>query len=181
MLGALGFGAVPYLVGQGTGVLTPAMIVTPPVVLLLLDELLVSRRRSALLVGAIVGVLVSLPVQHSGPLLLALAASTGIGLVVVALLRPRDGAAGGGRLLTALVSAVVVYVLILAYPLHIEQTGPRSFNAWMTDNQAGGAAVLNGLINSLARLVSGGSALTYLLFGLAVAAVVEIARRARAH
>jgi len=79
------------------------------------------------------------------------------------------------------VSAVVVYVLILAYPLHIEQTGPRSFNAWMTDNQAGGAAVLNGLINSLARLVSGGSALTYLLFGLAVAAVVEIARRARAH
>jgi len=41
--------------------------------------------------------------------------------------------------------------------------------------------VLNGLINSLARLVSGGSALTYLLFGLAVAAVVEIARRARAH
>ena len=179
ILGGVAYGAVPYLVAQASGVLTPALIAVPPVVLLLLDELLVGRRRPALLVGALLGGLASLPLQHSGPLLLALAAAAGIGLVVVALLRPRETSAGSGRLLTVAATAVLVYVLALAYPLHIAQTGPRSFNAWVTDNQAGGASVLNGLAASLGHLVSSGSALSYLVLGLVLAGVVELTRRSK--
>ncbi|GAC1338700.1 MAG: hypothetical protein NVSMB29_04890 [Candidatus Dormibacteria bacterium] len=181
VLGGIGFGAIPYLIGQATGVLTPAMIVIPPLMLLLLDELLVGRRRPALLVGAVLGGLVALPVQHSGPVLVALGASAGIGLVVVAVLRPRGGSAVSGRLLTVVMSAAVVYVLALAYPLHLEQTGPRSFNAQVTDNQAGGATLLNGLLNSASHLVSSGSALSYLVLGLIAAGIVEVARRSKAH
>ena len=116
--GALLYGFSPYAIsharGGGVGL---GIVFTPPLIFLLLDEILVRQRARAVVVGALLGGLAGAQLLMSQEILATEAIAVIVGVIVLALLRPRDVRARFPYAVRALGMAFAVFVALAAIPV----------------------------------------------------------------
>jgi len=176
-LGALVFGFAPLLTSIAVGYLNLVLVVIPPLVFLLLDEVLIKRRPLSIVFGAIAGCIVATTPLHTTPTLVGGGLSFVLGGVVVALFRPAKAAIPLATVMQALLSAVVAYVLVSAYPPSINTSGPRSISVSVGDNGGYIRNIIDTVINAGRGYIGGGLGM-YLVGGILAIGAVEWFRRA---
>lgn len=120
--GAL-FGFSPFMTAQGLGHLHMTLAFLLPLFLLVFDQLLVRQRGGWLLWGALLGVLAAAQLLTSEEMF---ASSVLVGLaamLILLALNPRRIRPRAGYALRGLGSALVVFVVLTAWPLHVQFYG----------------------------------------------------------
>jgi hypothetical protein len=127
-IGGVAYGFAPVIIiGLTDGHLMVAMAAIPPLIVACLDEILVRQARRPLVVGALLGLLVTVQFFIGTEILVITAIATGAGLLVVTAtaLRDHDRLRRHRRhAVTALAAAAAVSVALLAYPLWFALAGP---------------------------------------------------------
>jgi len=124
-VGGLLYGFSPYMVGQGEGHLFLLLVPVPPLILLLLDEILVRQRGRWWLLGAILGVLMIVQLGWSAELLACTVTVAAMGVVVLAVARPR---LVGERFAFAFKAIALGFVVLAPFALAfavVSRTGPE--------------------------------------------------------
>ena len=88
-IGGLLYGFSPYMVGQGEGHIFLILALVPPVMFLLLDEIVVRQSARWWLMGLFLGVVMIIQLGWSAELLACILLIAAIGIVVLAIARPR--------------------------------------------------------------------------------------------
>ncbi len=121
------YGFSPYMVGQGGGHSDLVFVPLPPLMLLVIDEILVRQRGSAWRWGVVLGLLATAQFFISSEVLLTTALLAAIGLALLMATNRASVAAHAPFAITALSTAAVIMIGILAYPLWIGLAGPQHF------------------------------------------------------
>jgi hypothetical protein len=123
--GGLLYGFSPYMLAHSLGHLHLILAVTPPLMLALLDEVLVRQRATPWLLGAVLGAVAAAQLLTAEELLASelLVGAAALGLLM--LLHPRRIRAHAPFAGKALGIAVVVGLLLVAWPLWVQFLGPQ--------------------------------------------------------
>lgn len=142
-VGGAVYGFSPYVMARATMHLNLAEAWMLPLFLLLLDEILVRRRHSPRRLGAALGVLAVCQLLTSEELLAMTVFAAGALVILLAASRPHDLAAGGRRLVEALIPATVVFGLLAAWPLAVQFLGPQRISGRVQDPATFSTDLLN--------------------------------------
>jgi hypothetical protein len=123
-LGGLMYGFSPYMLGQSNTHLHLLFVPLPPLFLALGDELLVRRRWSVRKTGLCIGLVAGLQYLIAAEVLASCFLMAAIGIVFLALCHPREVQAGAIRLLGAGAWSAVPFLILTAYPIYTDFTGP---------------------------------------------------------
>lgn len=118
------YGFSPFMILHSLGHLHMIIAVFPPLVWLLLDELLVRRRWPPIVVGLLLGAAGAAQLLTSTELLATTVLVAAFGLVLLAVLHPRQVGAVTRRALVAGAVALVTFAVLGAYPLKNLLFGP---------------------------------------------------------
>lgn len=123
-IGGLLYGFSPYMVAHALGHLHLILAMTPPLVLALVDEILVRQRVAPAWLGLALGALAAGQLLTAEELLASelLVATAALGLLVV--LYRRQVRARAAYAAKALALAAVVCLVLVAWPLFVQFTGP---------------------------------------------------------
>jgi hypothetical protein len=124
-VGGLVYGFSPYMLAQSYGHPNLFLAVFPPLLLLIADEALVRQRLPRPLLGGALGLLVSLQLLTGEELLATSAVVAGLGVALLAALRPAEVRRRAPYALAVLGIGAAVAVLLCAYPLGVQFLGPR--------------------------------------------------------
>lgn len=126
-LGGLVYGFSPELTGQAQSHPQVIVALAPPLALLLLDDLLVRQRRSAVLTGALLGVVGAAQLLTGEELLATTGVAAVLGILLLLVLTPRRGhvMARMRFALPGLFSAGAVFLALAAWPLLVQFRGPQ--------------------------------------------------------
>ncbi|MDB5066077.1 MAG: hypothetical protein JWM18_2511 [Chloroflexi bacterium] len=124
-VGGLVYGFSPYMLTQSYGHLNLTLAVFPPLLLLIADEALVRQRLPRPLLGGALGLLVSLQLLTGEELLATSAIVAGLGVAILAALRPGEVRRRAPYALAVLGIGAAVAMLLCAYPLGVQFLGPR--------------------------------------------------------
>ncbi len=127
-IGGLLYGFSPYMVSQGLGHINLTFVPFPPLVLLVLDELLVRQRRRAVPMGIVLGLLLALEYFVSSEVFGSTVVVAAIGVVVLALARPRSVLEHARHALPGLAAGVLVCGVLISYPALIQFAGPGAYS-----------------------------------------------------
>ncbi|MGA2530195.1 MAG: hypothetical protein ABSG36_13675 [Acidimicrobiales bacterium] len=147
-VGGLLYGFCPYMVGQGEGHIFLLLAPLPPIMFLLLDEIIVRQSARWWLVGIVLGLVMNIQLGWSAELLACIMAVAAIGIVVLAIARPRLVREHFVYAAKALLLAVVVLVPAAAWFALVSRTGPEHIKGAVHSVKA-----LAGLSSDLAGLV----------------------------
>ncbi len=125
--GGLLYGFSPYMVNQGIGHLNLLFVPFPPIVLLLFDELVVRQHRPPMLVGVGLGLALALEYLVSSELFASTCVMAAIGLLVLAVARPRQIRRRALRVATGLIPGMIVCGALIGYPAAVQLFGPDRF------------------------------------------------------
>ena len=123
-LGGLLYGFSAYMLGQGNTHLHLLFVPLPPLFLALGDELLVRRRWNVRKTGLWIGLLAALQYLIAAEVLATCLLMAAIGIVFLALSHPREVRAGAIRLVEAGAWAAVPFLILTAYPISTDFSGP---------------------------------------------------------
>ena len=126
-VGGLFYGFSPYMVGQAIGHLNLLFVPLPPLILWILHELLVRRTGNPWRWGVALGLVAGAQFLISPEILLDTALVAAIGLVILALARPRRALGAAGAAGGSLAIAAAVCALIVAYPTYLFLFGPNRY------------------------------------------------------
>ncbi len=126
--GGLLFQLSPYMIGQQLGHLHMNLVALIPLILLCLDELLVRQRGRAWRWGALLGVLAAAQLLLAEEVLASVGLVGLAGLLVLALLHPRQVAARIGYAGTGAAVAAVSFAVLAGYPLYVEFLGRQALH-----------------------------------------------------
>ncbi len=124
-VGGLLYGFSPYMLMQARGHLHLSIAVLPPLLLLIADEMLIRQRVSSRVLGAALGVLVAAQLLIGEELVAAGALVGAIGVGLLALLHPSEVRRRAPHAARVLGVAVLVAVVLSAYPLGVQFLGPQ--------------------------------------------------------
>lgn len=124
-VGGLLYGFSPYMMAQSLDHPTLTAAYLPPVLLLLLREILVRQRRSALWMGALLGLVASVQLFIAEEMLAAQVLVAGLGLLLLVTLHPKAVRARWCHAAGALGAAAAVFVLVCSWPLLVQFFGPQ--------------------------------------------------------
>lgn len=119
------YGFSPALMAQATRHAHVVVELLPPLALLLGFELAVRQRRSAILIGAVIGVAAALQLLTSEEMLALTALAGLLGLAIPLAGRFADLRARLPHLLVGASAALVVFAALAAYPLAVQFFGPQ--------------------------------------------------------
>ena len=183
-IGAVLFGLSPALISFLEGSLNPATALVPPTVLVVVNELLVRQRLPWWVLGAVLGLVGSLSPLRAPALLVAAGIALGAALLVIALLRPDGQGLSVGHAVRALVVAVPVSALALAYPLIVDASVPGHVTLGIADRHQLLTGHLGDVPVAMATWardhLGAGTGIVWLLAGAAGAAAFTRFRRTRA-
>jgi hypothetical protein len=123
-IGGLMYGFSPYMLGQAHTHLHLLFVPLPPLFLALGDELLIRRRWSVRKTGLSIGLVAGLQYLIAAEVLATCALMAAIGVAFLALCHPREVRAGAVRLFGAAAWAAVPFLVLTAYPIYTDFTGP---------------------------------------------------------
>jgi hypothetical protein len=126
-VGGLVYGFSPYMVGQSTAHLHLIFVPLPPLILLATFELFVRRSWRAWRAGLLLGLLVAGQFLISSEILVTTVLVAVVGLVVLAIARPREVVPALRFATTGLLSALAVTAAVLAYPASVFLGGPEHY------------------------------------------------------
>jgi hypothetical protein len=124
-VGGLLYGFSPYMVGQGEGHLFLLLVPVPPLVLLLMHETVVRQRWRWWLAGLALGLLMIVQLGWSAELLACTVTVALIGVVVLAIARPRLVRARFGYAFKAIALGFVVLAPFALWFAVVTRTGPE--------------------------------------------------------
>jgi hypothetical protein len=128
-LAGLLYGFSAYVVGEGLGHPNLSFVPIPPVILLLVFELTVTQRRRALRQGLLLGAACIAQFLISPEVLSTTAIMATVGLAVLAAARPRElSRARLAHAASGLAACLVLFLVVLAYPLWFLVAGPARFH-----------------------------------------------------
>jgi hypothetical protein len=133
-IGAVLFGLSPALISFLEGSLNPATALVPPTVLVIVNELLVRQRLPWWVLGAVLGLVGSLAPLHAAPVLAATGIALGAALLVIAVLRPEGQGLGIAHAVRAVLVALPVAGLALAYPVVVDTATPGRVSLGIADH-----------------------------------------------
>ncbi len=126
-VGGLAYGFSPYMVGQSTAHLHLIFVPLPPLIVLATVELFARRSGRAWRWGVLLGLLVAGQFLISSEILVTTVLVVVIGLVVLAVARPRAVVPALRFATTGLLSALAVAAALLAYPASVFLGGPERY------------------------------------------------------
>ncbi|HET9075872.1 MAG TPA: hypothetical protein VFN68_02985 [Acidimicrobiales bacterium] len=118
------YGFSPYMVAQGVGHLNLCFVPLPPLILLGLHELMIRQERSARKVGALLGLAVAVQFLISTEITATTALFAAIATVILLVVGRHGVRARLRHAVEGLVVALVVAVVLIAYPLYVAVAGP---------------------------------------------------------
>ena len=123
--GGLLYGFSAYVVGQGLGHLNLSFVPLPPLIFLALHEIIVRQRGRPLRWGVILGLLAAAQFLISAEILFTTGMVSLLGVVILALARPRLITRSRLQLASrALLPAAVIAGGLVSYPLYFQLAGP---------------------------------------------------------
>jgi hypothetical protein len=125
LLGGLLFGFSPYMLAHSLGHINLVICFTPPLAMLILAELLVWQRRRAWVMGLALGSLGVAQLLTTPEILLTTVLVGAAGIVVLALLRPREVGPRLGHAIRGLAVAAAVFVPLAAPIVGFAFLGPQ--------------------------------------------------------
>jgi hypothetical protein len=124
-LAGLLYGFSPGLIAQALGHPHVVVALFPPIALLLADDILVRRRLRPAYAGALAGVAAALQLVTGEELLAVTLLIAALGVAVLALMHRDQVRATAPHVAKAAVSALVVFIVLAAYPLGFQFFGPQ--------------------------------------------------------
>lgn len=126
VLGGLLFGYSPFVVSSvALGHLSLALLIVPPFVVVLLHEICVRQQMKPGVAGLLLGLLICVQFMISVEVLAIMGIAAGVGLVVAAVLSPEMARAALPYAGRALGVALMIAVVLLAWPTWYLLAGPR--------------------------------------------------------
>jgi hypothetical protein len=126
-VGGLVYGFSPYMNGQGSNHLNLVFMPLPPLIFLAAHRLFVAERTQPLLAGSALGALIACQFYINPEVAVTTLVLLPIGLLILALARPRLALARVRRAGKGLVLGVFIAIAAVAYPVWYSQTGPQHF------------------------------------------------------
>lgn len=154
LIGGAVYGFSPYVVPQATQHFQLALAFVPPLFLLVLDELVTRRRRSPLLLGAALGVLAFVQFLIEEEVVLTSAILGGIMVALLAVQHRQEISATIRSLLEALVTAVVVFAVLAAWPSAVQFLGPQQVHGNLNAAFPSSTDLLNVVVPTRFQLVA---------------------------
>lgn len=124
-VGGLVYGFCPFMMAQSLDHPTLTAAYIPPLLLLVLHQILVRQTRSALRMGAILGLLATVQLFTAEEMLAAQALVGALGLCILVALHPRSVAPRIRHALVAMAGAAAVFLLLTSWALHFQFFGPQ--------------------------------------------------------
>jgi hypothetical protein len=124
-LAGLVYGFSPYMVAQSLRHPHVSLAVFPPLAIILLHEILVRQRWSPVLAGGLLGAAAALQFLTGEEILAYTALMAGLGVVLLAVLRPAEVTPRAPSALAGLTVALACFVAVAAYPLWFQFFGPQ--------------------------------------------------------
>jgi hypothetical protein len=124
-VGGLVYGFSPYMLTQSYGHPSLTLALFPPLLLLIADEALVRQRMRRRVLGALLGVLVTLQLLTGEELLATSAIVAGVGVAILAALNRHEVRRRAPYALSVLGIGAAVAVVLCAYPLGVQLLGPQ--------------------------------------------------------
>ncbi len=126
-VGGLLYGFSPYMVGQSTAHLHLIFVPLPPLIVLASFELFVHRSGRAWRWGLALGLLVAAQFLISSEVLVTTVLVVVLGLVILAVARPREILPSLAYAAPGIGSSVVAVAVVLAYPVSVFLHGPERY------------------------------------------------------
>jgi hypothetical protein len=160
LIGGAVYGFSPYVVPQATQHMGYAVAFVTPLFLLVLDELLRRRRRSPLLLGAALGILAFIQFLTAEELVLTSAIVGGVMVVALAVQRRQEIRATLQPLFQALVAALLIFTVLVAWPIAVQFLGPQQLHGVLHNADLYSTDLLNIVLPTQFQLIAPDAATT---------------------